>query len=694
MKSNILSEINRNRELMGLSLLLEATFPFSLYDELSDLFAIGRRNLTDWANSTSAMNNQLARETLDTFDNLAAKFSITRDELLQRIQQQTLSISEFDEVVAALMKQNDILFNKMYSKFLERNPELKSLEDLIESISTDDEIAKKFTKDAIDDFKTKLIDKVTNDPNLSPEVRDAIIQRVSKKLDDLKVNAPDNLPQGWNKSWDDIDTLTPEDLKQIESLAGTGFVNKFRQFTQGFKDFFTKEAQQIDEVTSLIKSYESAYITEKTAILQRISSLLEQLTKTRTKNFADYNQFLQDNLADRTLRTKFNSEGILKSARVLADGSEWAEWLKLNKTITERRAALRQTWIDMIKPSWSKAWRETFTTKEGSSVLPFTFLKKWSNIITSGKYKEYRWSLVYGGTLSFKQIGYLFKKFGWRVAVTELSKEYGVRTMNYILLMAAVDIATDYLAYGLNSLGIYFGKDLSQFKPIQNQLEDYYKHSSAEDEISEIEFDEQGNPIPRTNLEKIIDSLEDVGTYLVNIGLENAELKNLIGGLGDDLLLYAGALNDPQDEEAMRREGQRLMEESQRVIETSEGAVRETTDSLGVNIPAGDTIVNAIEGMPTESDGDETSDNTAGQETEEVSMNEIVQSIQSQKGKSWVDKYITPEGGDVVDNGDGTYTIYYSDVNDASLKGKYTTIKQDESSQWVYTKGVNAGKKF
>jgi len=441
-------------------------------------------------------------------------------------------------------------------------------------------------------------------------------------------------------------------------------------------------------VTSLIRSYETASVTEKTAILQRISSLLEQLTKTRTKNFADYNQFLQDNLADRTLRTKFNNEGILKSARVLADGSEWAEWLKLNKTITERRAALRQTWIDMIKPSWTKAWRETFTTKEGSSVLPGTFLKKWSNIITSGKYKEYRWSLVYGGTLSFKQIGYLFSKFGWRVAVTELSKEYAVRTMNYILLMAVVDIATDYLAYAANSLGIYFGKDLSQFKPIQNQLEDYYNHSSVEDEKSEIKLDKQGKPIPRTNLEKIIDSLEDVGGYLINIAAENAELKNLIGGLGDDILLYAGALNDPQDEEAMRREGQRLMDESQRVLETSEDAVTETTNSLGVDIPAGETIVSAVENMPTEREETGTSDTeTSDSESSETADVDIISLLVNQKGQDWVDKWVEQ----IYDNEDGTFTINYNEIKDNPGWGNKTSTVKAQNGEVVFAK---SGKKY
>lgn len=281
MRHNILSEINRNRELMGLSLLLETTFPFSLSDEIYSLLGITKKiNLVNWSNSVSSLSKKIEVETLDTFDSLAAKFGISKDDLLRQIQQETLPINQFDEVVVTLMKQNDVFFNKLYYKFLEKNPELKSLVDSVDSISKDNNLLGKVTKDDIDDFKQKIIDKANNDPNIGTELRKLITDKLSTKLSEISKKLPsklelakeklkqntgnfkkefmsmfDRVVEKYGKKWDEIlpDSTVYNTLEGIEiikkSFPGKKFktrngnevtIDEFEQMIQGYKGFQDK----------------------------------------------------------------------------------------------------------------------------------------------------------------------------------------------------------------------------------------------------------------------------------------------------------------------------------------------------------------------------------------------------------------------------------------------------------------------
>lgn len=140
--SKIISEINRNRELMGLPLITEGVPPFDLLEVL--MTWIGRETkirggaadiVIDSLKKTDYINSE--EKLLKTiFDELSAKFGMTTDDLIKRIKTGELSDARFDEVISKLMLVDDELFNRLFQIYIYTTPIIKQIDDSIKYVKS------------------------------------------------------------------------------------------------------------------------------------------------------------------------------------------------------------------------------------------------------------------------------------------------------------------------------------------------------------------------------------------------------------------------------------------------------------------------------------------------------------------------------------------------------------------------------
>jgi hypothetical protein len=140
--SKIILEINRNRELMGLSLINEGAPPFDLLEVL--MTWIGRETkirggaadiVIDSLKKTDYINSE--EKLLKTiFDELSAKFGMTTDDLIKRIKTGELSDARFDEVISKLMLVDDELFNRLFQIYIYTTPIIKQIDDSIKYVKS------------------------------------------------------------------------------------------------------------------------------------------------------------------------------------------------------------------------------------------------------------------------------------------------------------------------------------------------------------------------------------------------------------------------------------------------------------------------------------------------------------------------------------------------------------------------------
>jgi hypothetical protein len=274
MNSNIILEINRFRELIGLPLILESRVEF-----ISDIFtSLFGKNLDYFASSAAKITNELERGVVNEFDKIASRLKINMSELIRGIQANTLSKETMDEVISSLMKLDNNLFDAIYNRY--RNQLLSldefdlEIKNLLLNLNSKTDFSKNYTIKEFNDLKNRLKNYLDSEPDLSPNVKKFIegkleenLKLISNKLpkdsdtitSNLKLNIGgykkefmsmfDRIAQKYGKKWSDV--LSPEEVQN--TYKGIKILKEFFSNTE----FMTRSGKKIkiEEFESVLDNY-------------------------------------------------------------------------------------------------------------------------------------------------------------------------------------------------------------------------------------------------------------------------------------------------------------------------------------------------------------------------------------------------------------------------------------------------------
>jgi hypothetical protein len=271
MNKEILSEINRYREIIGLPILTEGKIPSSFFDDLVRVFAkndvndlaqsIAKREITD-------MNN--------VFEDLARKYTKkTFEELVEDFRLNRLTTSQEDSLIARFLKFGDDRVQRTVIKnFIDSNPSIKKI------ITT-------FTKNVDGTFKKITIadgGSIPADDFVRALQNQGNLEKYLKEQDEL-INLSgfgremkDYLKKQLRNSVTDI-LSTPKGVKQI----GIDDVYDIMKDLNKGKDFPSKETLKgledelvTDGITKeqLIKKIVDKYATNKESLVNQAKNLI------------------------------------------------------------------------------------------------------------------------------------------------------------------------------------------------------------------------------------------------------------------------------------------------------------------------------------------------------------------------------------------------------------------------------------
>lgn len=718
MEKKVLEEIVRVREIMGLKLITEGSFgPPKFLDELfqelaerartGDSALAGRfddfleglkktgKNVGDLNDYAYGAKNAGRDITDDLGDQLDDVYKFV-DELVTDAGNGTVWKTYLTD---ALKNSSDNVFKSIGDQLGTAKNTLKNMGGYTDELHDE-------AVDALTNMKNLI-----NNSNLDDELKPILLARYgldnipAKKLTSNVDDAIEEIPQevrdvvkksNWNKSWDEIQPATQELLDKIDAIAGGGFVGKFREFIQSFLDFFKKEQTKIDEILSLMKSYQGAATTEQNAIRERVSKLITDLTNQRLVNLKNYEDFIKNNIKDYDLKNTFLNSGLLKSAKAIADDTARQDWEKTVGTLAERRVRLRDQFFQLLAPSWTETWKK-LAPRDAPGAIPGSFFRKWKMVFGDQKFKELRWSASWGFTLSANEVGKLFRTFGVKKAMTQLTKEYMTRLVWFTLYVSIFDMALDGIGYGLYYVAVAKNEEYMVDNPnnlywkfVANQWEDFEKHFDTEGEKEEIEYDESGNPIERTQFQKYMDGLQDILEFISRIPQDNLASIG-VPGLIDDFVSFISSLNDPINKEKLKKDTEKLVEDLQTGSENGKTVVKNAADSLGIVPPTPKEVKDTLDVILPENT--EPSDTTT-QETETVTS--IKEGTASEEDKKSLkqqmndDNYFDTEIISVDSIGGGRIKVTYKAKNQSGTN-KYNHLEKNSEGKWIYTYGKLKG---
>lgn len=189
MNKEILNEINRFREIAGLTLLNEASIGGGWIDEL--LTALGKSS-DDFDALIKSADTTLGKELKDGIDDVASRLGTTTDDLLEKIRLKNLATNEADELLKTLLKSTDTkVKDTLANYYINNSADLMEIvdemtnSDFVELLKTSqlpyDELNASYKK-IRESFVTTLSDEL-------PEIQENLLKRfdntVKPLLDDI-----------------------------------------------------------------------------------------------------------------------------------------------------------------------------------------------------------------------------------------------------------------------------------------------------------------------------------------------------------------------------------------------------------------------------------------------------------------------------------------------------------------------------
>jgi hypothetical protein len=719
MEKKVIEEISRVREIMGLKLITERTFGppkflDELFQELAEKARTGDSALAGRFDDFLEGLKKTGKDVGDLNDYAFGAKNAGRD-ITDDLGDQLDDVYKFvDELVTdsgngTIWKTylTDALKNSSDNVFKSIGDQLDTAKNTLKNMKGYDDEAHDAAVDALEYMK-KLINNSTLDENLKPIIRsrygldDIPAKRVANDVsDEVSDEVREVLKKfNWNTSWDDIKPSSQELLDNIDTIAGGGFVGKFIDFIQSFLDFFKGEETKMDEILSLMKSYSTAQVTEQNAIRERISKLITDLTKTRLVNFTNYQDFIKNNIKDYDLKNVFLNAGLLKSAKALSDDTARQEWEKTVGILADRRAKIRDQFLQLFAPSWVETWKK-LAPRDAKGAIPGSFFRKWKTILAGKEFKELRWSTIWGFTLNPSEMKQLFKTFGIKKGITSLTQEYITRLVWYSLYVSLFDTALDLIGFGLYQIAIIRDDEEMVKNPnnlywkfVATQYEDFERHFNVEEEKSEIEYDDNGNPIEKTEFQKTVDGLQDIAEFLLRIPKDNLA-SIAVPGLADDFIRFVGSLNDPIDKEKLRKEGEQLAEDLQTGRENAQQGANEAASQLGIPPPNSTSVREALDNLPQRTEDEiPTPPPTPPTPTETTTSikpgSATEDDKKSLKQQMNDDNYFDTEIISVDSIGGGRIKVTYKSKNPSGTN-KYNELEKNSEGNWIYTYGTLKG---
>jgi ribosomal 50S subunit-associated protein YjgA (DUF615 family) len=259
--------------------------------------------------------------------------------------------------------------------------------------------------------------------------------------------------------------------------------------------------------------------------------------------------------------------------------------------------------LQIFAPSWGETWKK-LAPKDAKGAIPISFFRKWKTVLGGKEFKELRMSTIWGFTLNPSEMKKLFTTFGIKKGITSVTQEYLTRLVWYSIYVSLFDAALDLIGILLYQVAIVSNDEEMVKNPnnlywkfVANQYEDFERHFSTQEEKSEIEYDKNGKQIERTEFQKTVDGLQDIGEFLLKIPQDNLA-SIAVPGLADEFVRFVGSLNDPKNEKQIKEDAQKLAEDLQTGSENAQQSANEAAEQLGITPPDTTSVVKALENLP------------------------------------------------------------------------------------------------
>jgi hypothetical protein len=271
MNKEILSEINRYREIVGLPILTEGKIPTTFFNDLVSNFA--KKDVDDLAEAITKRN---IPQMTDVFDDLARKYpKKTFEQLVEDFRLNRLTTAQEDSLIARFLKYGDDKVKQTVIKnFIDTNPSIKKI--ISTFVKNPDGSFKKLVdaggnQTSVDDFVRALkaqgeLDKYLADQNaiidlsgFGKEMKDYLKQQLKNNVSDI-LSTPKSVKQiGIDDVYDTMkdiykgkDFPSKESLKNLEDGLVTAGITKDELITKIVEKYGTNKESLVNQAKKWI----------------------------------------------------------------------------------------------------------------------------------------------------------------------------------------------------------------------------------------------------------------------------------------------------------------------------------------------------------------------------------------------------------------------------------------------------------
>lgn len=504
MKKNLITEINRYRELMGLDLISEQWPPKTLTDDVAAWLGkfLGR------VRNVSAVFEENANK-IRNFTKDPNKYPMTEDEIASAWAKMIDESAEFgDYIIPKILNSLDTDTKLAFKEFKQN----------IRDYTKTPYATKEKAKETIDWFATP--NKQTGKPPIESErLRNIIRKDLEKFIDEefanvAKLNKPPTPKASGNyirtTSEETPETLTTEKLKQLNRL-NRGFWSKTMKFMQTWVDTFTGYNKLLDETLVLINSYRN-YKGDAQAqgdIMDRILTNVETIARKEKQAFDDLNRWIDNEIAphDSALASELRRKSPWRRAESLMDGTMKAEWIKTHGTGWQRTKNLWKQFFSLGSPTnW---FGPRFKTKwapnseKGDWVWGRAVANKWAGILKGPEFKEFR---AWATSLQTKNLDALrdeAARLGLPLTTANLALNYIYGMLKFWGVKNILEAYSGMLSETLGIEGEYIipivsGEAAKKYVEVTNLVRSYtevhYKDADGNDQTMSFEEAERQDP--------------------------------------------------------------------------------------------------------------------------------------------------------------------------------------------------------
>lgn len=580
MKKEIILEINRMNELMGLPLIYEVTLPAGAIKGIDgiigvvksigdDIFKFVRKEtpevkkIIDRVERVVASNPQLTRAASLTDDEIKILIRNLTSSGLRNIAWGALNrgviwtptfTQDFVKTFVDLILDKPSTYLKQINKLRGGTKTFWGNYDKPEDVP---DAVKKIANEVFIILRTRIDETVeTTSPKIWREIQDTIKRSA-----------------GINSSYDEISGLSDDLIQSITRTYGAKWFKSLKIFLKNVTDGLKFETTLLDELLSVLKTLQnSAELreSETIALYKRVDDLLFRLTKRKKENFKEIDEWLKVNDMDNLLsplRLPIMKDGYAKALAISTGKAYEGLQYGLKKLWARRKETYKQLFDVILPGRW---FPKTIQKRYSPDSYWSSVASKWKDIITSDDFKRLRVEYLSGQTKTGAEWKEIAKRLGVPKMIYDAGIEYALNFILFGVFAGFLDFLTDFFGFVLRQIPMIRGIEL-----IKKQAEDYYNRKTTIKEKSNSEINEVVNGV------KAIIEWADV--YALP---RWKNLENLIMPYWDDTLKIFGRFRKTDwEKELYNEEWQNWLNQSEvKLIETKK-EVKAKLDSLNTGQP-------------------------------------------------------------------------------------------------------------